>query len=98
MHQQRIPRAQPSVAHCSLGAAVRELRASHGLSQEAFGELSGLHRNYIGAIERGEVNPTFLTLLRITSSIEIRLSGLIVLYERHETETVTGKRVDTAHA
>jgi transcriptional regulator with XRE-family HTH domain len=97
MHQQRIPHARHSVAHCSLGAAVRELRARYGLSQERFGELSGLHRNYIGAIERGEVNPTFLTLLRITSSIEIRLSGLIVLYERREAETVAARRIGTAH-
>jgi transcriptional regulator with XRE-family HTH domain len=34
-----------------------------------------LHRNYVGAIERGEINPTFLTLLRLTSGIEIPLSG-----------------------
>jgi transcriptional regulator with XRE-family HTH domain len=42
----------------------------------------GLHRNYVGAIERGEINPTFSTLLRVLRGFDINLSELIELYER----------------
>ena len=97
MHQQRIPRVRHSVAHCTLGRAVRELRARFGLSQEALAFKSGIHRNYVGAIERGEINPTFLTLLRLTSGIEIPLSGLIVLYEEREADVRISSLVGTIH-
>lgn len=42
-----------SEAHVALGGAVRESRARRGLSQEELGFRAGLHRNYVGAIERG---------------------------------------------
>ena len=55
--------------HRALGRAVRETRARRGLSQEALGEAAGLHRNYVGAVERGEVNPTFKTLLAVAGGL-----------------------------
>lgn len=71
-----------SPEHGALGAAVREARARRGLSQEALGFAAGVHRNYVGAIERGELNPTFRTLLRLMVGLRLRLSDLIVIYER----------------
>lgn len=44
---------------------LRQLRTECGLSQEALGGRSGLHRTYIGLIERGERNPTITTISRI---------------------------------
>ena len=41
----------------------------------------GLHRNYVGAIERGEINPTFRILLRLQVGLTIPLSELFALYE-----------------
>lgn len=82
MHGQGIGRAI-SPEHRALGRAVRELRARRGISQEELGDRSSLHRNYVGAIERAEINPTFATLLRLVGGLEVPLSVLIVLYERN---------------
>ncbi|HKG38511.1 MAG TPA: helix-turn-helix transcriptional regulator [Conexibacter sp.] len=48
-----------------LGAPVRELRARRGFSQEELGFRGELHRNYVGGIERGELNVTFRVLLKV---------------------------------
>jgi DNA-binding XRE family transcriptional regulator len=67
----------------ALGRAVRELRARHGLSQEQLGFACGLHRNYVGAVERGEVNSTFRILILLSAGLAEPLSELIALYERN---------------
>lgn len=70
-----------SVEHLVLGRTVREVRARFDLSQERLGFTSGLHRNYIGAIERGEINPTFRILLKLSDGLTVPLSELFALYE-----------------
>ena len=70
-----------SADHTALGRAVRIMRATRGLSQEELGYRSRLHRNYIGAIERGEINPTFRVLLKLERGLAIPLSELIAKYE-----------------
>jgi transcriptional regulator with XRE-family HTH domain len=70
----------------ALGAAVRELRARRGLSQEWLGFKAGLHRNYIGALERGEINPTFRTLVQLMHGLGLPISHLMALYERNVRE------------
>ncbi len=84
MHDQSTPKVSPD--HTALGAAVREVRARRGLSQEKLGFAAGLHRNYIGAIERGEINATFRTLLALTGGLVLPLSTLMLLYERNARE------------
>ena len=59
-----------------LGAEVRRLRAARGHSQEGFADLCGLDRTYIGGIERGERNVSFVNLLRISQALDISLSKL----------------------
>jgi len=66
----------------ALGRAVRELRARRGLSQEALGFQAGLHRNYVGAVERGEINPTLRTLLAVVAGLAVPLGELVAVYER----------------
>jgi DNA-binding XRE family transcriptional regulator len=85
MHDQST-RHKLSPDHTALGAAVREVRARRGLSQEKLGFAVGLHRNYIGAIERGEINATFRTLLALTGGLVLPLSTLMLLYERNARE------------
>lgn len=72
--------------HVALGRAVRELRARRGLSQDQLGLRSRLHRNYVGAIERGELNPTFRVLNKLATGLCLPLSELLSVFERHATE------------
>ena len=46
---------------------MRYTRARRGLSQEELGFRASLHRNYVGALERGEINPTFRVLLKLAT-------------------------------
>jgi transcriptional regulator with XRE-family HTH domain len=86
MRHQRTPREGQSPAHQALGRAVREAKARRGISQEELGFRAVLHRNYVGAIERGEINPTFRTLMQLTRGLDIELSALVLLFERNIAE------------
>lgn len=61
----------------ALGAAIREGRKQLGLSQDAFADLVGLHRTYIGGIERGERNLALDNLERISIILATPMSALI---------------------
>ncbi len=58
------------------GKKVRELRKKRGFSQEAFAFECGLHRTYIGCIERGEKNVTIVNIHRIAVTLAVRISDL----------------------
>ena len=53
----------------AFGKRVRDLRQSLGVSQEKLAELAGLHRTYIGAVERGEKNISLINLVRLASAL-----------------------------
>ncbi len=59
------------------GKRVRELRKSRHLSQVDLAEKCGLHRNYIGMIERGERNPSLINIYKISQAFDIELSELL---------------------
>lgn len=56
-----------------LGRYLRSVREKKGWSQEDLAYECGVHRTYIGAVERGEYNVTLLTLRRITDTLGISL-------------------------
>ena len=58
------------------GRAVRKRREQTRLSQEEFADRCGLHRTYMGAIERGERNVSLVNLERIALAFKIALSEL----------------------
>jgi transcriptional regulator with XRE-family HTH domain len=60
-----------------LGKRVHELRAARNWSQEEFAHISGLHRTYVGQIERGEKNISFANLSKISSVLGVTLSELL---------------------
>ena len=59
-----------------LGRAVRRLRADAGFSQEGFADACGLHRTYIGSVERGETNISLDNIERIARSLGLSVSRL----------------------
>ena len=61
----------------TLGGVLRERRSGLGLSQEDFAAELGLHRTYIGSVERGERNCGIDNLRRIAEALGVRLSELI---------------------
>lgn len=65
----------------SLGTVIRTRRAKLGYSQESFADAVGLHRTYVGSIERGERNISVKNLLAIAEALSIPLSTLIALAE-----------------
>jgi transcriptional regulator with XRE-family HTH domain len=67
----------------ALGRAVRESRARRGLTQEELGFMSGLHRNYVGAIEREEINPTLRIIFKLARGLVMLPSELLRLAEQH---------------
>jgi transcriptional regulator with XRE-family HTH domain len=52
-----------------LGSQIRELRKSKGLSQEQLALKAEVDRSYVGGIERGERNVSFLTLVKIANCL-----------------------------
>ena len=66
----------PRDLRVAFGRRVRELRVGLGLSQEELAERSGLHRNYIGGVERGERNIGLVNIGRLAAALESRLPDL----------------------
>lgn len=65
----RAPDLSQSLAE--LGVVVRRRREDVGLSQDELGHLCGLHRTYVGSVERGERNLSLSSLLAICRALQI---------------------------
>ena len=59
------------------GTRLKQLRLEKGLTQEQFALKCGLHKNYIGMIERGERNPSLINIEVIAKGLEITMSDLM---------------------
>ena len=66
-----------------LGRAIRRLRSERGYSQEAFADAVGLHRTYMGGVERGERNVGIRNLARIAAALDMPLAKLLAQVERN---------------
>ena len=53
------------------------MRAERGLSQEALAEALGVHRTYLGAVERGERNLTLRTVERLADRLAVDVRDLL---------------------
>ncbi len=59
------------------GQKVREERLKRKLSQEEFADIAGVHRTYVGMIERAEKNITLENIQKIANALSIKLSTLL---------------------
>jgi len=73
-----------SMIQKQFGERVRELRLAKGLSQEELAFKSGMHRTYLGGIERGERNPSLKNIAAIAEALGVTLSELFRL-EHHKS-------------
>lgn len=54
----------------TIGQNLRAYRKARGLSQEAFADVLGVHRTYLGSVERGERNLTLRSVERLAAQLE----------------------------
>jgi transcriptional regulator with XRE-family HTH domain len=75
-----VPRgmtAHRSPLHVAFGARLRQVRVQRGLSQEDLANVSGLHRTYVGGIERGERNPSLTNIGRLAAALDVDMADLV---------------------
>ena len=60
-----------------LGLNIQLERKKHSLSQEKLAEQAGVHRTYVGMVERGEKNISVLSLQKIANALNVPLTKLM---------------------
>jgi len=70
-----------SLLRSKLGRVIRQNRADAGYSQEAFADKVGVHRTYMGSVERGEVNISLDNIERIAGALKLSVGTLLLRAE-----------------
>ena len=60
-----------------LGDRVRDRRTELKLTQQELGDRCGLHRTFIGSVERGERNLSILNLRQLAAALRVPLAELL---------------------
>jgi transcriptional regulator with XRE-family HTH domain len=60
-----------------LAANLRRLRTQQGLSQDQLAHLAGIHRTYVGAVERSEKNISIDSMEKLTRALKCSLDELL---------------------
>lgn len=68
--------AQPDRVLKALGTALADARRKQGMTQEGLSLATGVHRNYIGGVERGERSPTVVTVVVLADALDLPLGDL----------------------
>ena len=66
----------------ALGDAIRKARDVRGLSQEELALRAGLHRTYVSNLERGQINPTLLSMYTLAEALETTVVAFLRADER----------------
>jgi transcriptional regulator with XRE-family HTH domain len=70
----------------ALGQRIRELRLKQGYSQESFADRCGVHRTFMGTVERGESNLSFSNLAKIADALGLTLSETLSGVEKRAAQ------------
>ncbi|MEE0340985.1 MAG: helix-turn-helix transcriptional regulator [Bacteroidales bacterium] len=60
----------------AFGQRVQELRKKRNLSQEQLADMAGVHRTYIGMVERAEKNITLRNIKKIAKALDVNIKEL----------------------
>lgn len=82
----------------TVGRNLRAHRQAKGLSQEAFADELGVHRTYMGGVERGERNLTLKSLEKIAQQIDVDPLALLQPTHADERRATSRKGSKPAHA
>lgn len=61
----------------TLGRNLRNIRLARELSQEDFAEFLGVHRTYVGGVERGERNLSLRSVERLAEALDVSPLALL---------------------
>lgn len=64
--------------------AVSFARKRAGLTQEELAERAGIDRTYLSEIERGQANPTYQVLVRLSEALGVSICDLLCKEDNHE--------------
>ena len=62
------------IIRARFGNRLRLLRTSKGYSQESLADSAGMHRTYVGAIERGEQNVSLDNIAKLAKALKIDIA------------------------
>ena len=79
------------------GARVRAERDRIGVSQEDLADRAGMHRTYLGSVERGERNLGLLNVLRIARALGIPASSLLADLDPQPSDHPTPRQNEKGH-
>lgn len=65
-----------SATHLKLGQKIKQLRTKLEFTQEELAFKVGVDRSYMGFVERGEKNPTLLTMMKMAKALKIPVKEL----------------------
>jgi len=68
----------PETARERFARNLREKRLERGLSQEHLADLAGVHRTYVGSLERAERNVSIDSMERLASSLELDILDMLI--------------------
>jgi len=70
----------PRSVKSRFGARLRQLRDERGYSQEELAERAGLHRNYVGGVERGERNVALENIVKLAKALAVKPSERLRIF------------------
>jgi transcriptional regulator with XRE-family HTH domain len=72
-----VARRTKTSARIVFAGNLKQVRLARGLSREGLAELSGLHRTYVGSVERGERNISIDNMERLAEALQTPLVDLL---------------------